>query len=325
MAQSNQESPRSKTKSSPAPQSVEESESLVKENEPQLPEWTCIIENSPQDSEWTVGEVIEMECQGPRAQLSSGQMDFIHPEPDQKYRLKILGFESDSENQLQLKVTSYNPGAHELNDLKIAMDGRPIIKVEPLTLPVKTVIQSEEVKPYGPVMAVKLGYPYWLWGVLALIVLSALFYFIFRYRRNLQMKRVVEELQQHNTALGAFNQFNKDIRKLGRDYIFGELTDWSPQKKQRYVESLDEIFRMYLLREFFVPALDWDSSLVLKTLARQDKKRFAQYGSDLAVMLQEFDQAKRDADKLQSKDCRQLNQMAKKVSHSIWKARLVQR
>jgi len=87
------------------------------------------------------------------------------------------------------------------------------------------------------------------------------------------------------------------------------------------VQSLDEIFRMYLLREFFVPALDWDSSLTLKTLSKQDKKRFFRYGHELKRVMQELDQAKKDSDKLKSQDCKQLTQMTARVSQQIWKAR----
>lgn len=286
-----------------------------------LPFWTCQIESSPRDGEWTVGEIIPLSCEGPRVTFESSELQFAHADPLQNYSLKILEVENQTANSLQLKVTTYTTGANAFKATVLMDKGRPVLQVESLMIPTQSVIEKPDQKPYGPITAFKLGYPLWLWISFAAVLVVFLFFGLFRLRRKVQMKKVIDELQQHNTALGAFNQFNKDIRQLGRNYIFGEQKAWSEEKKYRYVQSLDEIFRMYLLREFFVPALDWESSLTLKTLAKQDKRRFQRYGHDLKRVMQELDQAKKDSDKLKSQDCKQLTQMAAQVSQQIWKAR----
>ena len=78
---------------------------------------------------------------------------------------------------------------------------------------------------------------------------------------------------------------------------------------------------MYLLREFYIPALDWNSSHVVRSLSKEDKKRFNAYGSGLKKFLSELDRARKDSEKIQVHDCKQLTQMAKKVSQDIWKVR----
>ena len=70
------------------------------------------------------------------------------------------------------------------------------------------------------------------------------------------MLRVIEKLKKHDTALGAFNQFNKDMRLLERQSVFKKNDEWSISEKQSYTEELDHIFRLYLLREFYIPALE---------------------------------------------------------------------
>ena len=286
-----------------------------------LPFWTCQIESSPRDGEWTVGEIIPLSCEGPSVAFESSELELAHADPLQKHSLKILEVNRQTENNLQLKVTTYTPGPNEFKATVLLDKGRPVLQVESLIIPTKSVLEKPDQKPYGPISALKLGYPVWLWISLVTVLIGLLFFVLFRLRRKVQMKKVIDELQQHNTALGAFNQFNKDIRQLGRNYIFGEQKAWPEEKKFRYVQSLDEIFRMYLLREFFVPALDWDSSLTLKTLSKQDKKRFFRYGHELKRVMQELDQAKKDSDKLKSQDCKQLTQMTARVSQQIWKAR----
>ena len=275
-----------------------------------LPKWNCRVEGQPKDQQWTVGEVFHLDCEGPSVEFLSTELQFKHKE-EQTYALRILEVEKQSENSLSLQVTAYNAGNLQLDESSIMDQKVPMLKVEPITLQVKSVIQDPAQKPFGPILAMKLAYPNWLWIALGGAVLILAFFSIFRWRRKRQMLKVIEELKQHNTALGAFNQFNKDVRTLGRQYIFGKKEDWSETKRKQYVENLDEAFRMYLLREFYIPALDWNTNLVVRTISKQDKKEAKIYSDDLRKFLKEIDRAKSDTEKLKMHDCKQLTQMAK--------------
>ncbi len=285
-----------------------------------LPVWNCRVEGAPRDEQWTVGETFGLICEGPTASFQSTELSF--KEKDKSgYELRVLEVQQQSENQLNLVATSYVPKPHKFAALTIEDQGQPVVKVEPFELQVKSLITDPEQKFIGPAGAIQMGYPNWIWVVLGVVVVGSAFFGLFRMNRRAQMRRVIEELKAHNTALGAFNQFNKDLRTLGRKHIFGDEKSWSDLKKQRYLENLDEVFRMYLLREFYVPALDWNSSLVVRTISKQDKRRFQRYGTDLQKFLKELDRAKTDAEKLQVHDCQQLTQMAKRVTQSIWRVR----
>jgi hypothetical protein len=292
----------------------------VSEAQTELPQWKCRVEGKPSDEQWTVGETFVLNCEGPTVEFASTELTF--QEKDKTgYELRILEVEKQTENHLILQATSYVPQAHQFKDLQIQDQGHSVARVEPFQLPVKSVITNPNQKPYGPAGAVTLSYPTWLTLVLVAALLGSFIYWIFWFRRRRQMRGVIEELKQHNTALGAFNQFNKDLRVLGRKHIFGDDKHWSEQAKQRYIENLDEIFRLYLLREFYVPALDWSSGPTLRSIAKQDKAFYPRYGAELSKCLKELDRAKEDVQKLQAHDCQQLTQMTKKVTQAIWRLR----
>ncbi|MCB0378119.1 MAG: hypothetical protein KDD33_06480 [Bdellovibrionales bacterium] len=289
---------------------------------PDLPSWNCRVQGAPKSSQWTVGEVFEVECEGPSVVFSSSQLQTQIPEPA-SYSLKILKVLEQKEHKIVVQATSYNTGQHDFTGAVIAEDGVPKFKMEPLQVQVKSVLEQNkpDQKPFGPIMAMKLSYPWWLWLVLASFVVGGVFFALFRWKRKAQMKRVIDELKQHNTALGAYNQFNKDLRTLSRKNIFGKSGSWNEMQKERYVTNLDEIFRMYLLREFYIPALEWNSKLVLKEVSKNDKKGFAKYGEDLRGFLKELDHAKDDIEKVKVNDCQQLTQMARRTTQTIWQQR----
>lgn len=287
---------------------------------PDVPQWNCRVEGTPRDQQWTVGETFDLVCEGPSAEFLSTELSFKE-EGKTGYELRVLEVTKQTENALDMRVTSYVAKPHEFKKLYIMDQGEAVVGVDAFTLPMKSVITDPQQKAYGPAGPMSLAYPIWIWLVLGGVLLFGLFFGLFRMNRRAQMRRVIEELKQHNTALGAFNQFNKDVRILGRQYIFTETPGWPDLKKQRYLDQLDEIFRMFLLREFYIPALEWRSSLILKTISKQDKKKFAAYSDDLQSFLKEMDRAKQDVHKVQLHDCKQLTQMAKRVSQSIWKQR----
>ena len=286
-----------------------------------LPVWSCRVQGDPKEGQWTVGEVFGLHCEGPGAEFLSTQLHFRDSMGEIPYRLRVLKVLEESKNHLKMEATSYHPGRHSFQKLYIVDQGEEVVQVEPFSFLVKSIVQKPDQKPYGPIGAMKMAYPPWLWIVPVVFAVVGVFYLLFRWRRKAQMARVVRELMRHNTALGPFNQLNKDLRILGRKFLFDETKEWPESKKQSYIENLDQIFRMYLLREFYVPALDWSSTLVTKTLSRQDKLGYLHYGESLENFLEELDRAKKDSGKIKNHDCKQLTQMAKKVSQSIWNLR----
>ena len=189
------------------------------ENQPALPLWACELEGRLKTEALTVGEVFQMDCKGPTAELLSADLQF-KDEKGKQYKLHILEVLDESENNLQLKAVSYRPGDHKFKKLFIEDQGQPVVRIESLDFKVKSVLKNSMQKPYGPVMAMKLSYPSWLWMAFVFPLVVILLGLLFWWRRKLQMLRVIERLKKHDTALGAFNQFNKDMRLLERKSVF---------------------------------------------------------------------------------------------------------
>ena len=180
-----------------------------------IPDWNCRVEGSPKEEAWTVGEIFNLHCEGPTAKFLSTELAFKSKKKgdvDSGYRLHILEVIKQTDNSLDMKMTSYIPANYNFDKLAITDQKVEVVTVAPFALNVKTVITNPQQKPFGPIMALKMQYPMWLWVSLVLVAVVSVFFGLFRMNRRNQMRKVIEELKQHNTALGAFNQFNKDVR-----------------------------------------------------------------------------------------------------------------
>ena len=243
------------------------------------------------------------------------------------YLLHILKAVKLESNEAIFEATSYRVGKVDLAEVVAAIGDEQKFRLSGLVIPVKSVMDpaKPQKQPFGPIGPMKLSYPNWLWFSLLATVLLIIGWGVFSFRRREQKKKVLEELKKHNTALGPYNQFNKDLRNLGRSYIFSHHKKWQDGDVEKYVTNLDEIFRMYLLREFVIPALDWKTNLVVKQIKKSDKKRWSGYGDSLFKLLKELDRAQKDANKVKMEDCQQLTQIARRVTQNIWQSRKANR
>ena len=305
----------------PPPPEVSDKAPAEEEDINKIPTWNCRVDSQPAEGAFTVGEKFVLLCEGQAVSFGdSKKVHFQMPEA-LLYVIKVLSVDRLKSNEVILTATSYLKGQHKLQELVLVQDLEEKFNVRPFQLNIKSVIDNPEQKPYPPMGAVMMAYPFWFWFSGTSIFIIALCYGIFRLQRRAKRLKVLEELKRHNTALGPYNQLNKDLRTLTRRYSFSVKKKWDPILIERYVVSLDEIFRMYLLREFIVPALDWRTNLVVKEINKTDKKRFSSYGISLRKFLKELDRARKDIDKVDKEDCVQLTQMARKVSQTIWQQR----
>ena len=288
--------------------------------------WSCEIHGEDQGKAEvkpkTLGQVFYFQCAGPSVKSSGGRLEFRQGQ-ERPYSLRILDFKKKSLGSYIFKVTSYEVGSHELKDLKVVEVGSqeqvtPLFQIQPLTFQTQSSIKDPKQKPFGPIGVQKAPYPRELWwGLFFLLFLCGVWAF-FRYRRYAQKQKVLADLKKYKSPLGAFHQFHKDLRFLQRKSPFRD--NWSLEEKFSYVQDLDKIFRMYLLRQFYVPALEWGSQNVVKELSKRHGSSYGFYGSYLEKFLKELDRALLDQKRLELQDCKQLSQMARHVSEKVWKS-----
>ena len=289
---------------------------------PDIPKWNCRLDSQPKNGSFTVGEIFILVCEGESVQFDSSEISFLTYKKN-AYLLNILKAVKIESNEAIFEATSYRVGKVDLGEVVAAVNNQQKFRLGGLIIPVKSVMNpaKPQKEPFGPIGPMKLSYPQWLWFSIVGLLLAVVGWSVFSFRRREQRKKVLEELKKHNTALGAYNQFNKDLRTLSRKHIFSHHQKWQPEDIEKYVTNLDEIFRMYLLREFVIPALDWKTNLVLKQIKKEDKKNWQGYGDSLFKLLKELDRAQTDLNKVKMEDCQQLTQIARRVTQSIWQKR----
>jgi len=290
-------------------------------NTEEPPLWNCRVDSTPADKKgFTVGERLSLVCEGERVSFGQGDMYFQLPE-NLLFAIRILDIDEVTSNRMSLTVTTYIAGKIELKDVYFAEDGVERFKVKPFIIASQSVIKNPEQKPFPPRTGVRLAYPAAIKMSLGALGFLILLYLFYRWYRRDQKQRVLYSLKKHSSALGAYNQFNKDLRGLGRNYVFSSHSPWSQDQVKKYLESLDALFRMFLLREFLVPANEWKSNPVVKEIQKFDKIRFKSYGSSLSKYLKELDRARKVEDQVSMEDCQQLTILARKVSQKIWRQR----
>ncbi len=256
----------------------------------------------------TVGDTFKVECATERFVLNPAKLKFITKKP---YQLQILKTEMQPDGRLQLMVTSYQVGDFKEDDLNLS-DGIAQVPVKGIEFKVESVIdkQNPPKGPYGPFGGYMLTMPmFYLWSVIGLVVLVGLGV-TFKVLRRWQQKRLIDGLKKHDSRLGPQTQLHVRFRQLERSRFLegGEV--------QKHLAEIDDILRLFIIRQFKIPAYDWSDRLIIKDF----QHRFGFLGSDaskeLMVLLRETRKTKSSA-VAQSKDVEQLTRKIKRWADQV--------
>lgn len=274
--------------------------------------WECQlaqVEGGPTLPEFTVGTKFLLQCQGPSVGEWKSQMQLKFPQAEQQYTLALLTTQKLGPNHGEWIVTGYKPGEHKPEWVEIT-DGVQRVRVEGLEWNINTVVKAESGQPpqpfppYGPVSLI---WPWWLWvSALGLILIVAALVF-WRVRRHRARKALLERLKAKGTALTPYLEFHKNLRHLARRYA---------REPREYVSQLDQGFRLYLTREFLVPADEWTDRAVLADIRRRHRPIYRDASVDLSSLLRELKRA-RQSEKLSVEDCEQLHEISRQLVEKI--------
>jgi hypothetical protein len=256
----------------------------------------------------TVGDPFKIDCSADSFTLNPSQLKFVTPRP---YQLQILKTEMQPDGRLQILVTSYQVGAFNSTDL-VLTDGVSQVKVQGVEFQVKSVIdQNNPPKgPFGPFGGHTLNLPpLYLWSAILLVILVLLGVIVKSFRRW-QRKKMLEGLKKHDSRLGPQTQLHVRFRQLERQRFVegGEI--------QKHLAEVEDILRLFVIRQFKIPAYDWSDRLILNDF----QKRFAFLGADMAkeltVLLRETRKA-RSMEKPSTKDIEQLVRKIKRWADQV--------
>lgn len=253
----------------------------------------------------TVGQRYQLNCKGdiPLEWPKEGYWHVTTPRADQKYALQILRPLEVNSQSVRLEVTSYNTGQLEMDYLRI-FKGDVGFEITKPNWKVATVIQQtqEPTKPFESIGPYALGFPMWILFSMGAALAVLLVIVIRSVRKWNQRRRLREELRLHRTALSPLHQYYRDARNLKR-----KLDNAKSQDDLRgFVDGLNKEFKLYFVRKFEIPALDWSDRQTVREVRKCRKgRRIDSEIESLKTSLRELHKLKSRQD-LKAKDLDQL-------------------
>jgi len=122
-------------------------------------------------------------------------------------------------------------------------------------------------------------------------------------------------MDKYTTMLPAFAEYSKDARLLGRQLSASTADTDAPANNLKLRAKLEESFRLYLIRELRVPALQVSDRELLKEIRRSHKAVFQQCEADLRRFFFELEKIRETVTR---KDCDDLLTLSRKLADRIY-------
>lgn len=254
-----------------------------------LPVWKCEfapLEGQASLDALTVGAKFKLGCRGDiPVTWGEGPLTAQFPKKEAEYTLHVLASEKLGAQEAVLIVTGYKAGKHEPEYVRfLQKDGVGFETLKP-NWTIQTVLPqdrpAEPAPPFGPWAP---GLPYWVLGTVFFTFALLVFLLVRHLRKRAQRKRILAELERHRTVLTPANQFYKDARVLRR-----RMNDAKSQDEVKQLASdLNREFRLYVLRLFQVPSLEWSDRAIVEDVRKRHRQGFKEYSDDLRKTLREL-------------------------------------
>jgi hypothetical protein len=268
-----------------------------------------------------VGEVFEVSCAGQSLELEE-PFKIINPE-SQEYSVVYLKTINKTPNELTFLATSYASKTLQHPFLHIADAKGGGFVSQKIEIRSQSVIdpQNPPQNIYGPIQPMTLNWPYWIFfaGLLVFVVLlgwGGLFF-----RRVIQRKNLEKNIRKFQSPMGSYHQFSKDLRLLKRGVVFSDNVVWPESQTQSYLAKLDEIYRMFILREYTVPALTWPTAQIARHVFKKNKSGYKHFESAFLKAFKELERAQAHIADLKPRDCEQLTHYCWLAVDAMWKQR----
>ena len=285
-----------------------------------LPIWDCEWKDV---EEFSVGDSKNLVCHGEYIDRFIGPVKILVSDKRLEWSLYPLEVISAEHNSVTLLVTSYKAG--NFSDFRFVVmgqgnEGMTGFEVPSLSWEVQSVIKDpQNPQGYGPSRPIYLSLPEWLWWGWGLALVWFLFVLVMKSMRSFQRRNVIRELSTYKTPRSPYHQYHWEMRKIGREYQSPNYI----RKAQRdgsakdYLSELDKTLRLYFIRQFQVPALDWTSHQITEEIKNRHKLVFKALGPEVKHTIREFEKAARSSGRIGIDDCRQFHQMSYRIVERI--------
>ena len=265
----------------------------------EVPLWKCEFfklegKGSGELDSLTVGTKFGLKCHGDIAvSWDQSKTDVSFPKEEQQYSLAILKVVRQDPNDTQYEVTAYKAGQHAPEYLRVLQgkgsNNERGFETSQLNWSVKSVLDPQNPQePFGPIGPWHVSLPIWFFVAAFLVVALLVYLSVRKLRRMSQRRRMLENLKLHKTALPPLFQFYRDARQLRRRLH----TAQDEAELRKISEDLDREFRLFVLRQFEVPAMEWSNRAILEDIRRRHRKTYRAAKDSLRKTLRELGKLK---------------------------------
>lgn len=300
--------------------------------------WTCELPTITKEKPWTVGQKHTLSCRGESTDQLKEPVKVViqvpeQPEqagpakpgakkqedPNKDYALFVLETKNIDNDSGDFVVTSYKSGKYNEVTFKLVGADKKEILIEPMNWEVTTVLTEQNKKGFGPTAPLELGMPWFYWLSILLIVGAVISLIAIKMFFFMRWQKQVKEMKSYATAIGPTNQFYKDIRGLHSHYKVEDGTPLSQSLTKEYWVALEEKFKLYIVRQFEVPAYAITNSKILSKVKKKNQKNWsAKLNGKLKRILAEFKKGK-SAQALNIKDISQMEKLCQEFIEQIKK------
>ena len=272
----------------------------------------------------TVGDVFDMYCEWPITTILSSPVRIRFPKnknpedqfkPKQSpYSLVVLDTVKILPGRGTFKVTGYKPGSYESGFTLVSNEGT--INMAPLTWTIESVLpkNQKEVKPYPPFGPWREPLPFW-YGLLGISVLTGFIVFsVLKTVFFVQRKKKIQEVKERLKSKKAFYEFISRLNSMTRN-IYKE-------ESSQIVQNLDTHFRLFLENEFFIYAVNKSVKKVIRQLKKYQPHIYRENKVNILNFFIEVQ--KLSSEKVTTKDCEQLLDLARDIAIKIFSMAKVQ-
>lgn len=276
----------------------------------------------------TVGRVFLIDCEGKPPAFAEGKpLSFKYggsTEAEQAaskklspYALKYLGWEGSTADRFSVQATSYVVGRTELPKVLLT-DGSLEADLGPVRFEVISVIDKEQAQPepYGPLGPLSLPFPT-VYVVVPLALLAFVAALGFRaWRRRRQRASLLEKMREYEVSLPPLADFHSQMRRLRRREGLDTDKELSTETNRSILAEIDKAFRIFLIRRFQWPALDWSESALMAAFKKERRKLYDAAAVDLRRLRREIDAGLKTS-VLSSKDVLKILEFARQVAEKL--------
>jgi hypothetical protein len=247
----------------------------------------------------TVGEIFQLECLSDTISINPSQIR-IHVQLETKdgkkiddpYTLKLLRVDISPQGKWIMQVLSYKVGSYENFNFDLT-DGINTLPVKGVRFQVESVIDPNNppkgpIGPFGPFMT---EFPWGGVAILVSVVAVILLGIVIKAVRVIKKRKLKERMKQYDSPQLPVPQFYSEMRKLEREIDFVFAGKLSGDAATAFVKRFEDALKLFLVRQFQIPAFEWSMHLVLKDF----RLRYIWFGDEihhqLSILIRELEKS----------------------------------